>query len=727
LNRALTQAVITNGSLIDQMDVRTQHSPRISPILWLAQLHCDNFNVLSKHWKLVIIEYGLAITQVHRAQRLLAVSGKPVDLAEELRHVGHSNWNPEEFPEMLLLEAESGITIRREQEFIASQMRNPKDGKNIVLQLLMGGGKSSTIVPVLAINFTNKRELVRVIVAKPQSKQMQQMLVAKLGGLLNRRIYHMPFSRNLRLTESDAITLRQIYEDCIEERGVLLIQPEHILSFKLMGVESLIIQQPSTAARLLDTQAFFDKVSRDIVDESDMNFSVKFELIYTMGSQQSIEFAPDRWTIIEDILGLLPRFAGEVKQEHPHSVEIEHGGGVLGKYPRIRLLHPDAADQVLHLLATHIVEYGVTGLPVCNQDPAMQAAVFRYITIADLLDEDIKAMEASDFWTESTQPPLLLVRGLIACGVLRFALSTKRWRVNFGQDASRTPKTSLAVPYRSKDAPSPRSEFSHPDVVILLTLLSYYYGGLSDEEMFDSFVHLLKSDQASIHYDEWVSTAAPSLPPAYHNLSGVSIRDRHQCIFEIFPHLRNSKKAIDYHLSRLVFPKEMKQFSEKLSGSGWDIGAVKTHPTTGFSGTNDTLHLLPLSVHHLDLPSQSHTNALVLGYLLHDETSVQLLPSRTSGSDAEHLIHFIENLDEEVRVMLDCGAAILEQNNVQVAQTWLNSCKSADVEAVVFFSDEELSVLDRSGRIEAFQTSPFAKQLDRCLVYLDEVRFEYQC
>jgi hypothetical protein len=374
------------------------------------------------------------------------------------------------------------------------------------------------------------------------------------------------------------------------------------------------------------------------------------------------------------------------------------------------------------LLAKYIVEYGVTGLPIRNQDPSVQAAVFRYITEPELTDDEIKAVENSDFWTELTKSPLLLVRGLIACGVLRFALSTKRWRVNFGSDPSRTPKTSLAVPYRSKDAPSPRSECSHPDAVIFLSLLSYYYGGLSDEEMFDSFVHLLKSDQASIHYNEWVKTAAPSLSSAYHNLQGVSIRDRHQCIVAIFPHLRYSKKAIDYYLSFLVFPKEMKQFPQKLSGSGWDIGAVKNHSTTGFSGTNDTLHLLPLSVHHLDLSSQSHTNALVLGYLLQEETSVQLLPSRTSGSDAEHLLNFVQGLNDEVRVMLDCGAAILEQNNFQVAQTWLKGSDVAKIEAVVFFSDEELSILDRTGRIESFQTSPFAKQLDRCLMYLDEVR-----
>lgn len=107
---------------------------------------------------MAIINYGLAVTHVHRAYRLSAASGKPVDLAEEFRHVGHSNWDPMEFPELLLLEAESSITIREEQEFIASQMRNPENDSNIVLQLLMGGGKSSTIVPMLATNFTDKQQ-----------------------------------------------------------------------------------------------------------------------------------------------------------------------------------------------------------------------------------------------------------------------------------------------------------------------------------------------------------------------------------------------------------------------------------------------------------------------------------------------------------------------------------------------------------------------------------------
>ncbi|EAT85618.2 hypothetical protein SNOG_06967 [Parastagonospora nodorum SN15] len=718
-NLALYQVVAIDDSLSNHIGLLVQHSPRTPPTFWLAQLHRDRFGTLSDSWKTVIIEYGLAVTQLHRAQRLVSLSHKPADLMEELGHIGHSNWDPQKFPETLLLEAESGILIRKEQEYIASHMRDSQDATNIVLQLLMGGGKSSTIVPMLAAYLADRKQLVRIIVAKPQSKQMLHMLISKLGYLLNRRIYHMPFSRSLRPNVTEANLIRQTYEECIVNRGVLLIQPEHILSFKLMAIEALLAGQ-ACAGSLLETQKFFDNVSRDIVDESDENFSVKFELIYTMGTQRSIEFAPERWQVIQAIVGLIPRFAKELKKWRPESIEVERDEA--GRFPRVRILRSDTAGQLLLLLAKHIVEFGIVGLPTSSQSPDVQASLLRYITNSELTASEIAAVESSRFWTESTKHPLLLVRGLIAGGILQFALGTKRWRVNYGLDPSRIPETQLAVPFRSKDCPSPRSEFSHPDVVILLSLLSHYYGGLTDEQLFDSFVHLLKSDQGNIQYDEWVATASPDLPPAFRQLSGVSIKDPHQCIVELFPFLRYSKKAIDYYLSFLVFPKAMKEFPQKLSASGWDIGAVKTHPVTGFSGTNDTLHLLPLTVKHLDLPSQSHTNALVLRYLLQAETSVELLPPRTNvnGSDADHLLSLVVQMVPEVRVILDCGASILEQDNQQVAEAWLKMLDDDSIEAVVFFEDEELSVLDRAGRIEPLQTSPFAKNLGVCLVYLDE-------
>jgi len=148
-----------------------------------------------KRWQQCIIQFGISLADLQRAERLLNSKDRLTDLVQELKNPGHTNWDPFAHPEALLLEVESGITIREVQEQIAQQMRDPPSGMNAVMQLNMGEGKSSVIVPIVATALANGSRLVRVIVAKPQSKKMFQMLLSKLGGLLDRRIYHMPFSQ----------------------------------------------------------------------------------------------------------------------------------------------------------------------------------------------------------------------------------------------------------------------------------------------------------------------------------------------------------------------------------------------------------------------------------------------------------------------------------------------------------------------------------------------------
>ena len=697
-------------------------SPRLSPILFLQQLTRGRWKKLANDWRHFIVRYALALTELQRAERLYTLSDSRADMIKELENPGHTNLNPLDYPESLLLEVESGIMIREVQEQIAREMRNPSCANNAVMQLNMGEGKSSVIVPIVAASLADGACLVRVYVAKPQSKQMLQMLVSKMGGLLDRRVYHMPFSRALRLTKVEADAIGDMCKECMRNGGILLVQPEHILSFKLMGLECLISGNELIGHSLLRTQQFFDSSSRDIVDESDENFSVKFELIYTMGMQRPIEFSPERWICIQQVLDWVRSAAKDVRSTFPFSLEISDRRP--GCFPRTRFLRSDAQEQILSIVAEQICETGLFGFPICRQPEHIRQAVLTYITKRNLTADDIARVEGpGGFWAETTRSTLLLLRGLIAGGVLAFAFSQKRWRVNNGLDATRRPRTKLAVPYRAKDNPTPRSEFSHPDVVIVLTSLSYYYGGLEDGDLFLAFSHLRGSDQADIEYQAWVRNAT-GLPSAFHQLNGLNLKDRSQCVEEVFPHLRFAKNVVDYFLTHLVFTKEMKEFPHKLSASGWDIGQIKAHPTTGFSGTNDSQKTLPLSVKHLDLPEQRHTNALVLEYLLQPENTVALMAPRKdeSTTDAEVLLSIVTKMDPPTRVIIDVGAQILELSNLEVAKRWLELMLNRDrMQAVVFFDDsDELSVLDRKGRVEPLQTSAFVKQLDVCLVFLDE-------
>ncbi|GKU23028.1 unnamed protein product, partial [Fusarium langsethiae] len=336
-----------------------------------------------------------------------------------------------------------------------------------------------------------------------------------------------------------------------------------------------------------------------------------------------------------------------------------------------------------------------------HQPERFKKAVHRYITQWELTPTEVELVERSRFFDGASIGRILLLRGLFAGGILAFALGQKRWRVNYGIDPHRQSGTKLAVPFCAKDSPTPRSEFSHPDVVITLTCLSYYYGGLDEESLFSAFRLLTKSDNARTEYHEWTRTA-PTLPSSFKTLEGVNLRDRAQFKEEIYPHLRYSKLAIDYYLSHLVFGKEAKEFPHKLSASGWDLGKIKDHPTTGFSGTNDSRYVLPTDIKQLDLPEQKHTNALVLGYLLQSQNGVTLVP-------------------QEAKV-LDVGAQVIDLNNLEFAKLWLARYRNKDnTQAVICFNeDDEIVVLDRSGKIEELETSPFAEQLDRCLVFLDE-------
>ncbi|PLB53474.1 hypothetical protein P170DRAFT_473334 [Aspergillus steynii IBT 23096] len=697
--------------------------PRVSPILLLQQLSRNHWHRLPTGWKRALITYGCSLTTLQRAKRLTSLINKPDELLKELKNPGHTNWDPLDYPESLLVEIENGILIRDVQEDIAKQMRQ-ETGENVVMQLNMGEGKSSVIVPIVAAALANGSCLVRVLVAKPQSRQMFQMLASKLGGLLGRRVYHMPVSRSLKFDQAEADEIEKMCRECMKQGGVLLVQPEHILSLKLMCIECFITEKVTVGQSLMRILQLFQKSSRDVVDESDENFNVKFELIYTMGTQSAIELSPQRWMLIHQLLGLVRTYASDVKEELPGSIQLDEQKS--GGFPRLRLLYRDAEKMLISRIATHICDYGIDSLQIFRQSPAVRKAVYTYITKSELSSEEIAGVEnnsSAGFWTESTKGPLLLLRGLLAGGVLPFCFSHKRWRVNYGLDPNRDPSTKLCVPYRAKDNPSLRSEFSHPDVVLILTSLNYYYAGLDDADLFLAFYHLVKSDQANVEYQAWVSDA-PALSNAYRQLVGVNLEDRQQCLDCIFPALRFSKPAIDYFLAQIVFPKEVKEFPDKLSASGWDIGEVKANPTVGFSGTNDSRKTLPLSVQQLDLPEQNHTNALVLEYLLRPENSVISIPDRDelSKSDAESLLDLVSSLNPPTQVILDVGAQILELSNLEVAKNWLERLpKDGPIQGIVFVNDnDEIVVLDRNHRVEPLQISPFSRQMEACFVFLDE-------
>lgn len=133
-----------------------QFLPRICASLYIKQLKQTEWVKLPDEWKFAVTRYALAVSDLQRAKRMLLKSGSDADLAEELINSGHTNWSPADFPETLLMELESNILVRPVQEEIAKEMRNPShDNAGVMMQLNMGEGKSSTIVPMVAASLAD--------------------------------------------------------------------------------------------------------------------------------------------------------------------------------------------------------------------------------------------------------------------------------------------------------------------------------------------------------------------------------------------------------------------------------------------------------------------------------------------------------------------------------------------------------------------------------------------
>src|SRR6267154_206500 len=604
---------------------------------------------------------------------------------------------------------ESQFLARPVQVKVALEMMSPCTGPNTSLQLNMGEGKSYVIVPLVAAALADAQKLVRVIVLKSLSAQMFQLLVERLSGLAQRRIFYVPFSRSLSVDSSKVKMYRDLMQECMDTKCILVVQPDHILLFELMAVDRQLSPQTEAANEMLQAQLWLDNHTRDILDESDEILHVRYQLVYIVGLQRSLQGHPERWTTTQQVLSLVVKHAARLMSKFPSHSEVSTGEH--GAFPFIRILHPMAGEELVQWIAQDVTHGALENISFDQASLQVKQAVRQFIATEKTSNDCISLVE-EHYKDTTVWPGLLVLRGLLACGILVYALKERRWRVDYGLSPKRT---MLAVPFRAKDMPSLRAEFGHPDVAVTLTCLSYYYAGLTHEQLMLCFELLLKQDNPALEYESWV-LGLQSVPDSLRHLSGINTESTEQ-LHDLQHLFAFNKAVVDFYLSRVVFPKEAKGFPSKLTCSGCDLAQEKRHLITGFSGTNDNRYLLPRSMVQHDLDYQRSTNARVLAVLLRPENDCySKIPP---GQNVQHFIDTLTAQIPEVRVLLDVGAQMLELKNQELAEAWLRA--KSDAQAAVFVNDDdELVVVSRDGAVEPLVSSPFAQQLDQCVLYLDD-------
>ena len=687
--------------------------PRMRVQSFLELLSSSTFLTISEGWKHVLLAVGEAVILLQRAkrQKKLAAAGDVERLVMELNNRPRTGWKSYDYPDWVLLEIENDITIREPQAHVALEMMHPTGGLNSVLQSNMGDGKTFVITPMLAVAISNGDTLVRVVVLKPLLKQSQQILRRSLGGFIGRKIYHLPFSRRIRLNERTIEALEQIKEECLQNKGVLVALPEEILSFRLL-TRDMVLSSPRFAARLLDIENFLQTHCRDIIDESDEVFDPKSQLQYTVGTPTLMDGNPDRWLVQQALLPYVRTLLEELKTRHQESMEIIQASTA---FPTVSFFSQQPLDDLCTLLATDVVEDKIPGIHLNLFSEKVKSAVRQYILLTNPSDNDQCIVK--EYCQGVQYNIVLMLRGLIGLGILTHILQAKRWSVDYGLDPWKSQR--MAVPYRSKNLPSPNSEFGHIDVAIGFTIISFFQTGLSMTEI----QACLQSSHAVDEYSNWLeaSGASQRLLERCPTLESINFDDE-ECRTLLYEDLRYSEEVINFYLRIVIFPKESDHFTKKLCASGWDIVSTRAdHPTTGFSGTNDNQFLLPFTINQNDLPQMKHTNAAVLEKLVRPENQSCIRLQNSAGKTPGNLdlLKLLSNQSPPIRAIIDVGAQILEMSNEEVAQQWLKCVD--DAEAALFYDENDAPIiLDRQNTKEPLELSSFQDCLGQCLLYFDE-------
>ncbi|PYI00078.1 hypothetical protein BO71DRAFT_454866 [Aspergillus ellipticus CBS 707.79] len=696
----------------------------ISPITILEQLRSASSSQVGLNMKEAIISYGLTVVKLQRLMRMKESFAKRDQsrLDQEYNHPDHAEWDYLAYPDWILLEIDGNVQIRHEQVTVAMEMICPTSGTNSVLQMNMGQGKTSVIMPMVACALSDGELLTRLLVPKALIAQTAQILQARLGGLVGKKLLHIPFSRRTPTTIEFLREYRALHQDIIHMSGVVLGVPEHALSFKLSGLQRISDSKLTEAAEMVDIQNWIDEAGRDVLDECDFTLAVKTQLIYPSGSQLVVDGNPDRWDVIMTVLGLVSQHLRDLARELPQSVDVMERA--VAAFPIAYLLRKDAEVILNKRVADDVCSGRGAILPV-RAFRAAEINIIQQFLLKDVIDDSVGEKIQTMF---QDAPRILkrvyLIRGLLVHRVLLLCLK-KRWNVQYGLHPDRDP---MAVPFHAKGVPSEYAEWGHPDVAIVFTCLAFYHQGLKQSQCRQGLQAILRSDDPATEYDRW--TQGSTLPEVLRHWNVINVDDAGQ-IQEIWRNLRFSTSVINHFLKNFVFPVHARQFAVKLQTSGWDVpqfknlstetkdpGKKRSGLTTGFSGTNDNRRLLPMTIAQHDLPELLHTNAEVLTYLLQKRNRGYKRAVRY-GRRLSELELLTELTKSKIRVLIDAGAFVLEMDNKSLTKAWLD--EDHDAQAAVYFeANNEAWVQYRTGLRRPLIATPFSEDMTECVVYLDE-------
>ena len=462
-------------------------------------------------------------------------------------------------PRFAVFEFTANVLLRAGQvKLVKECVTKVNSGGSLVSQMIMGAGKTSTILPLLALFLANGQQLMMQVVPMPLLAFTRALMRERFSSVITKPVYTFAFER----ASSVDVDLVRKLEEAVKRSAVVVSNPAALKSFALRFIEKMhdldymsraepavrsggfgkAIAQVSNflkAAVRVQRKATIEDLHLEVrkqrqqaelcaqvlailqrgvlvLDEVDLVLHpLRSELNWPLGGKVPLDLTDEkdtpglRWTLA--FHGLDPFFfatGGSCVMEVRRTSNAEQLLVALRDEVQ-RGRENKSLQLVPHLVLLDRKFYREKLRPILSN--WMLLLLFhlrlrvltwdeatRFLNDGELRQDKLRALQTDG----GTALKLLNLTRELLDSIIPFVLS-KVDRVAFGLlsqaqlYASHVPRKRrlLAVPFVGKDTPSRASEFSHPDVVISLTTLAYRYEGLRETD-FLVVLRQLKKDMA---------------------------------------------------------------------------------------------------------------------------------------------------------------------------------------------------------------------------------------
>lgn len=459
-------------------------------------------------------------------------------LGEQL--VAKRAYNPDHNPEILIFEYFDDKMLRLEQvNLLESLLKSDFDGfNNEVVQLIMGGGKSKVLLPLLALKKALGTNLSIIEVPPALFETNKADLKSTTMSLFGMNGVTINFDRSTEITPQNLLQLRDKLIDARVSRQYIITHGDATKSLQLKYLELLDAKGRDEEVQLLEQILILYRNKGDvIIDEGDTVLDPKLELNYPAGTPKPLPI--EVLATVQKFFRLFSKVSIQVNAKEITLRDVALGNAVI-------VLEADWDLALERLLEVALSDKTLDYWKIMKEFPQNQMKHLKNF----LLSKDQNLPEGIKTLNEQERNDLGFLKGQLA--LFKHCLRQKsNEHYGFPVSADFQGSKHVAIPYIANNTPNEKSEFGMIYEIINYTLLLQEQRTLIPLELLKRLVEefkLMAKKEVAIKFGR-VSIEETKVNKEFMELTTLSLNEvypNENSLLKAQPAISASVKARDY-------------------------------------------------------------------------------------------------------------------------------------------------------------------------------------